>query len=173
MIAGEKERKILSDVIKEKSAEKESIDKLCAFSETEEEINPTIDDIPIYDNPFEEEKKNNVVKFDKLDNMSAHRIWGVVLVKLREARFMSLHTAGGEVRDISLEGNKLIAKVKQENLYNILTEQENFDRICLQLKELNDNLSIEFVFDPPKVKLGQTNLPKVKKLFGEFLQTNE
>ena len=136
------------------------------------EINPTIDDLPIAQSPFEEERKS-VVRFANLENLSAQRIWGIVLVRLREEHFMTLHTAGGEVRDIKLVNDKLVAKVKQESLYNILIEPENFEQISLHLKQINDKLQIEFVLDLPKLSQGEQNLPLVKDLFGEFLQVKE
>ena len=136
------------------------------------EINPTIDDIPLVESPFEEGRKDKV-KFENLENLSAQRIWGIVLVRLREEHFMTLHTAGGEVRDIKFVDGKLVAKVKQESLYKILTEPENFEQISLHLKKINDKLQIEFVLDLPKLTKGEQNLPPLTQMFGEILQIKE
>ena len=139
----------------------------------EVEQNPNLEDIPEWDNPYEEKKEKTHIKIENVENMSAHKIWGIVLVRLREEGYMMLHTAGGDITDLKMQDGKIVAKVKQHNLYTIMTQEDNFNKISLELKQINDKLEIEFVFDPPKESPGKKNLPLVKNLFGEFLKTNE
>ena len=102
------------------------------------------------------------------NDLPAKRLWGILTVKLREKNYVTLHTACGEIRDVSREGNLIKAVVYEEYLYNILTKQDNFDKILFELREINDKISLEFELKRVGKNKTKNNLQLLKNLFGDL-----
>lgn len=96
-------------------------------------------------------------------------IWGKFIVKLREDGFIVLHTAIGEIRDIKLVEDKIIAKVKDDYIYKIITNPENSQKILLEFQKISDKLKVEFELEEKKISKIERNKNALKNLFGEEL----
>lgn len=103
-------------------------------------------------------------------NMSAKTIWGTLIGNLRKLNLMTLHTACGEIRDVSLDGFTLSAVVSEDYLYNILTKGQNFEKISFYLKQINDKINIQFIKKQKSTDFVQKNLEKLKEIFGSSLE---
>lgn len=95
------------------------------------------------------------------------QLWGQFIYHLRKNNLMTLHTACGEIRDIKLENYVLKAFVKDKYLFNILTSSEINSKIALELKSINDKISIEFILKEKANSKIESNLLKIKELFGD------
>lgn len=98
--------------------------------------------------------------------MSAKTIWGTLIGNLRRLNLMTLHTACGEIRDVKLEGNTLIAVVNEDYLFNILTKGQNFEKISFYLRQIDDKINIQFIKNAKPADFAQENLEKLKRIFG-------
>ena len=129
------------------------------------------EEIPVFDPNYESEKRQNVVLEQKYDvsKLSAKQIWGVLLLKLKQGGFATLHTAGGEIRDLERNGNLLTVRVREDYLYSILTSEKNFANIKNMLKQIDSSLEIEFVQKKLSKDNYQKNFETLKNLFGDFL----
>lgn len=117
-----------------------------------------------------EEKKVNWQGVELSENLSASKIWGILTVKLREKNHLTLHTACGEIRDIVREGNHLTASVFEDYLYSILTQENNFDKILFELKQIDDKITLEFIHKKRSREKFKENLQILKNLFGNKLR---
>ncbi len=132
------------------------------------------DDIP-FDEFDDNEPENKVVLNDAEfmeSNLPARRLWGVLTLKLREKKHVTLHTACGEIRDVVRVGDKITAFVYEEYLYNILTNVENFDKILLELKAIDAKITLEFILKQTGKTKNKLNLGQLQNLFGDALRFN-
>ncbi len=111
----------------------------------------------------------NMLPKGELTNSSKRRIWGELALKLREMSCMTLHSACTEVHDLALVDGVLTAYVKDEFTLKILTEKENFDKISLVLKQIDDRISLQVVLKKPQNNKIVQNLQILKNLFGDDL----
>ena len=102
-------------------------------------------------------------------NMSAKTIWGTLIGNLRRLNLMTLHTACGEIRDVSLEDTTLKAVVNEDYLYNILTKGQNFEKISFYLRQIDDRINVQFNLVKKGTDFGLENLQKLKNFFGSEL----
>lgn len=116
-------------------------------------------------------KKVDVEQFIESD-MSARKLWGVLIIKLREKNFVTLHTACGEIREVRRDGDKITAVVYEDYLFNILTSTDNFDKILFELKQIDDKITLEFVLKHTREGKIKDNLKALKNLFGDGLTAN-
>lgn len=100
-----------------------------------------------------------------------YKLWGFVVIRLREQNLITLHTACGELRRIKLDGDNLIVEVNEEYLFKILTNPDNFSKISLELSKINDKIKLNFVLKVKENKV-QDSYNKLKVLFGEDLESN-
>ncbi|NCB48721.1 MAG: hypothetical protein EOM55_03780 [Clostridia bacterium] len=118
------------------------------------------------ENPFENKVKVNAEDYCKKD-LPARKLWGFLTLKLREKNYVTLHTACGEIRDVTKEADLLKAFVYEDYLFNILTKKENFDKILFELNEIDDKISLEFILKRVGKNKSKNNLQLLKNLFGE------
>lgn len=106
---------------------------------------------------------------EELDNLSKRRIWGALVLKLREEGCMTLHSACAEVRDLNLVDGEMTAGVRDEFAFKILTDKENFDKISLALKQIDDRITLKFVLKKMSTSSVAQNLEILRRLFGDEL----
>lgn len=104
------------------------------------------------------------------EELSAKKIWGLLIGNLRKLNLMTLHTACGEIRDVSFDGLTLKAVVEEEYLYNILTKGQNIDKITFYLKQINDKINIQFIKKEKSIDFAKKNLEILKEIFGSDLE---
>ncbi len=95
------------------------------------------------------------------------KLWGQFILHLRNNNLMTLHTACGEIREFSFNNFTLKAVVYEKYLYDILTKEENFSKIALELKRINDKINIEFVLKEKGNDKVSNNIKILKDLFGD------
>lgn len=100
-----------------------------------------------------------------------YKLWGLVVIRLREQNLITLHTACGELRHLKLVGDELNVEVHEEYLYKILTNPENFAKISLELSKINDKIKLNFVLKLKENKV-LDSYNKLKALFGDDLESN-
>ena len=116
-------------------------------------------------------KEELKVKFGDIkttnEELSPRRIWGKLVVRLKEKGLMTLHSACGEQRDIKLVNGKLIINIRDEFTYNLIKKPENFQKIDLELKQINDKINVEFNLEKRSRSRLERNLLTLKELFGD------
>lgn len=146
-----------------------------------EELEPlqlTSDDAPpeneMVEDSLEEISAQNKVKLDDINfsqkDLPARRLWGILILKLREKKFVTLHTACGEIRDVFREINLVKVFVYEEYLFNILTKQDNFDKILFEIRQIDDKISLEFILKRVGKNKNKNNLQLLKNIFGDDLR---
>lgn len=100
-----------------------------------------------------------------------YKLWGLVVIRLREQNLITLHTACGELRHLKLVGDDLIVEVHEEYLYKILTNSDNFAKISLELSKINDKIKLNFVLKLKENKV-LDSYNRLKALFGDDLESN-
>lgn len=109
-------------------------------------------------------------KENNLTEVSPRKIWGQLVLSLRQKNLMTLHSACGEIRDITLTGDTLFVNVKDEFTYKILTKPENSSKIDLELKQINDKITLKFNLKViPKSKI-ERNILVLRELFGDEIK---
>ena len=101
------------------------------------------------------------------EELSPRRIWGKLVVRLKEKGLMTLHSACGEQRDVKLVNGKLIVNLRDEFTYNLIKKPENFQKIDLELKQINDKINVEFNLEKRSRSRLERNLLTLKELFGD------
>ena len=101
------------------------------------------------------------------EELSPRRIWGKLVVRLKEKGLMTLHSACGEQRDVKLVNGKLIVNIRDEFTYNLIKKPENFQKIDLELKQINDKINVEFNLEKRSRSRLERNLSTLKELFGD------
>ena len=99
--------------------------------------------------------------------LSPRKIWGQLVLNLRHEALMTLYAACGEQRDMKLIGNTIIVTVHDEFSYNLLKKPENYQKIDLELKQINDKIKVEFNLEARGKSKMERNLAALKKLFGD------
>lgn len=116
-------------------------------------------------------KEEIKVKFGDIlvtnEELSPRRIWGKLVVRLKEKGLMTLHSACGEQRDVKLVNDKLIVNIRDEFTYNLIKKPENFQKIDLELKQINDKINVEFNLEKRSRSRRERNLLTLKELFGD------
>ena len=116
-------------------------------------------------------KEEIKVKFGDIlvtnEELSPRRIWGKLVVRLKEKGLMTLHSACGEQRDVKLVNGKLIVNIRDEFTYNLIKKPENFQKIDLELKQINDKINVEFNLEKRSRSRHERNLLTLKELFGD------
>lgn len=100
-----------------------------------------------------------------------YKIWGLMVIRLREQNLITLHTACGELRRLKLVGDDLFVEVQEEYIYKILTNPDNFAKISLELSKINDKIKLNFVLKLKENKV-LDSFNKLKALFGDDLESN-
>ena len=103
------------------------------------------------------------------NSLSAKTCWGMLVKRLKEQKMITLFTACGEIRDVEFVKNKLVVNVKESFLFNILNKDENKLIVGKMLKGIDDRIEIEIVKKQTKVDYGETNLKKLREMFGKEL----
>ena len=138
----------------------------------DEETPLSIDDLPEEALNIMEEKKSK--KFEDFalsdNNLFASKVWGILLILLREEGYMTIHAAGGEIRDIALNDFVLTVRVSNPSLYSILAQEKNLEVINALIKRINARLSFKVMLKDAFDKKANENLTALKNLFGDFLE---
>lgn len=147
-----------------RSIKKKLINEFCDVNEGI--FNKTLD--------FDEQKNknNNINLGQQAKPLSAHAVWGAFIGLLRKQNLMTLHTACGEIRDVSLNGFVLEVRLYDEYLYKILTKEQNFEKIVFYLRQIDDRINIQFKLVNKSTNYGLENLNKLKAMFGNELEEN-
>lgn len=139
-----------------------------ASIETLEEENLTLDLLPNDEpiNPYLTEAKR-VQDYHLEDGaLSALKVWGLLLVILREDGFMTIHAAGGDIKEIVLKDFVLTVTVREDYMYNILSSEESLLVLNNEIKKINDKLSINILYKDSPKKSVKENEEQLKLLFG-------
>ena len=134
------------------------------------------DDLPLPDiNEIQENDRAStpkVVATISADQMkNPYKIWGLVVIRLREQNLITLHTACGELKRIKFDGDNLLVEVSEEYLFKILTNPNNFSKISLELSKINDKIHLNFVLKKKENKVLES-YTKLRELFGDDLESN-
>lgn len=141
----------------------ENIDEICYDDYVPQDVVLDEKDFDIPDDPLPK---------GELSDLSKRRVWGELALKLRELGFMTLHSACTEVKDLTLIDGVLTAGVKDEFTLKILTEKDNFDKISLALKQIDDRISLQFVLKSASNNKILQNIKILRDLFGDDLTVN-
>ena len=96
-------------------------------------------------------------------------IWGSLVANLRRLNLMTLHTACGEIREIDKSGNVLNVLVKEDYLYTILTKENNYKQVLDLLRQIEDNIELNYILKKKPEDKMKINLERLKNIFGEDL----
>ena len=112
-------------------------------------------------------KKKRIVKKGELP---AKVVWGKIVTRIRDLKLSALHIATGDITDIEIKGEVLIAKTDQEYLFGIINKEENLKEIenVIKFLGLKYKFKIELK-DKPSEKINQDIL-KLKEYVGEYLK---
>ena len=83
---------------------------------------------------------------------------------------VALHTACGEIRNVEINENVLTVFVKEEYLYNVLKNEDNFKNIEKVLKLVDVNLVLNIEKQIPEKNIVLENKKRLLKLFEEKLK---
>ena len=83
---------------------------------------------------------------------------------------VALHTACGEIRNVEIDENVLTVFVKEEYLYNVLKNEDNFKNIEKVLKLVDANLVLNIEKQIPEKNIVLENKKRLLKLFEEKLK---
>ena len=83
---------------------------------------------------------------------------------------VALHTACGEIRNVEIDENVLTVFVKEEYLYNVLKNEDNFKNIEKVLKLVDVNLVLNIEKQIPEKNIVLENKKRLLKLFEEKLK---
>lgn len=103
-------------------------------------------------------------------SFNIRRLWGELIIVLREKSYMSLHTACGEIRDVSLKDNVITAKTDDETLFSILSRADNLQKIRDELSALSQKLTINFELNKSNRYIIEENKKGLVNLFGEDIK---
>ena len=103
---------------------------------------------------------------------TATALWGRVVFALRQKEYTALYTACGDVRKVSLDGDKLIVCIEDEYLYNIIAGKTNLELLEQTLRTIDSVAKIEIVYSKPEDYV-QKDLEILKRKFGNSLKIKE
>ncbi len=103
---------------------------------------------------------------------TALALWGKVVTKLRQKELTALYTACGDVRDVTIEHDKLIVSIEDEYLYKIIAGETNINLLQMTLAEVDKLAKLEVVYSKPEdyVKI---DLETLRRKFGNTLKIKE
>ena len=130
-----------NDVFLQKNEEKTEYNE---NMDLQEEENLSIDLLPSDElvNPYVTETKRIISYALKDNELSALKVWGLLLVILREDGYMTIHAAGGDTKEIELQDFVLTVTVREEYMFKILSSDENISVLNEEVKKINDKLSV-------------------------------
>ncbi len=100
-------------------------------------------------------------------NITPKTVWGKVVLFLKEHRQVALHVACGDITDVSIEEGRLIVRLKDSTIYNLLTEGRREIENAIRWQGIDLQLKIEYL---PVVKSGQEkDIEKLSDQFGDYL----
>lgn len=115
---------------------------------------------------LQEIKSFQSVKIDDIFSVHPRKLWGNLLLRLRQKNYMTLHSACAEIRELKYQEQFVVAVVRDVITYNILTKADNFDKILLELRQINDTIQLRFVLKEYATNKIEKNIVILKKLFG-------
>ena len=86
----------------------------------------------------------------KKDNYSPIQVWGKVLTCLRESGEAALFVSCGEIEEIEIEGENLVAKTEKEYCYKLIANDQNILSIERALRDVGIDLGIVIKKVEPK-----------------------
>lgn len=104
----------------------------------------------------------------KIEN-SANNLWGQVIYKLRVSSHTILHTACGDIRQVSLKDNQLTIYVQDDYLYNVLTKESNYKILQDILYQVNKNATLNIQKREKSKQNVEKDIFELKKKFGNLL----
>lgn len=119
---------------------------------------------------YEQLNKNQQLKTCE-NSLNAKSVWGLFVTKLKQLNLITLYTACGEIRDVKFNKNNLVVNVKEDVLFDILTKEDNKNKIEALLKNIDDRIKIVFEKNSTKVDKSKQNLDRLISLFGKDLNT--
>ena len=99
--------------------------------------------------------------------LSPKNVWGKVVLYLKERKMVALHVACGDITDVSIEGNRLVIRVKDGMLMEMLQEGRRDVESALRWQGLDVNLNIEKIIE--KVDPKEEDIKKLKNILGDNL----
>ena len=99
--------------------------------------------------------------------LSPKNVWGKVVLYLKERKMVALHVACGDITDVSIEGNRLVIRVKDGMLMEMLQEGRRDVESALRWQGLDLNLNIEKIIE--KVDPKEEDIKKLKNILGDNL----
>ncbi len=100
-------------------------------------------------------------------SLSAKTVWGKVVLFLKERKMVALHVACGDITDVEIDGGKLIVKVKEGMIVDLLKEGRREIESALRWQGLDLRLEIETIKE--KIDPIVEDINKLKKMAGEYL----
>ena len=97
------------------------------------------------------------------------QIWGKLLTRLRESGEPALFVACGEISEMEIVENKIIAKTDKDYLFNLISTNENKLVIKRTLRFLGFELDFDMVKIQPKDADALSDIESLKEKFGEKL----
>ena len=100
-------------------------------------------------------------------NITPKTVWGKIVLFLKEHRQVALHVACGDITDVSIEEGRLIVRLKDSAIYNLLVDGRREIENAIRWQGIDLSLKIEYV---PTQKSGQEkDIDKLSKLLGDYL----
>lgn len=100
-------------------------------------------------------------------SLSAKTVWGKVVLFLKERKMVALHVACGDITDVEIDSGKLIVKVKEGMIVDLLKEGRREIESALRWQGLDLRLEIETIKE--KIDPIKEDIDKLKKMAGEYL----
>lgn len=91
------------------------------------------------------------------------------MLLLRKTSFPILHTACGDIRDVSLEDNVLTIYTTEEYLFNIISKKENLELLREFAQKVNEGLTLDISLKKDNKIQIEENIKKLKSKFGDIL----
>ena len=117
--------------------------------------------------PKKTERAEEIVKpvAEKPVEMSAGRVWGTVIRKLRAEGNMFLWVACQEMR-ASLKGRTLLVYARDENGYTAVVKEDNLKALSKAVKSVGD-YEVEIVMETEKEDDAEADAEKMREIFGK------
>lgn len=157
---GRKKKLIDEDLLLKNKSKEKTLDK---GKETKEESQELSTEPEI----FEDEKGKDIPVDENIWGNDAKRLWGTLIMKLREKNLMTLHSACGEIKDLNLRDSHLRVSIKDKLIYDILTKEENKEKILSILKEIDSRIQVQFIKKKVPYDVSLKNMETLRKLFGD------
>lgn len=100
---------------------------------------------------------------------TASALWGRVVFELRRREYTALYTACGDVRKVSLDGDKLVVQIEDEYLYKIIAGKTNMELLEDTLNFVDSVAKLEVVYSKPEDYVAK-DLEILKRKFGKSLK---